>query len=213
MVEGSQRVPFVPVQAPGGEPAQPVHEGDLSALPLTDLVRSLSRTGACYRIEVWEHGQLVGQIWLGGTVTACQAAGRTDEEAFFRLAEVLAGRFRVFRDGLPRQTEAGLVTRLDELLEIAGWHRQRAGARPWPPVPGHAGARAAAAAERVRLVPIPADDPRCQFETLLHTAMAACFKRDYHRARALLERCRELRPADRRIRFGLDSLRRREEAR
>jgi hypothetical protein len=212
MVEGSQGAQSVPVQPTGAEPTPPVHEGELSALPLTDLVRSLSRAGACYRIEVWEHDQLAGQVWLGGIVTACQAAGRTGEEAFFRLAEVLAGRFRVFRDGLPRQAGAGLATRLDELLEIADWHRQRVGAKPWPPVPAHAGARAAAA-ERVRLVPIPADDPRCQFETLLHAAMAAYFQRDYNRARGLLERCRELRPADRRIRYGLDGLRRREETR
>ncbi|HEX4965455.1 MAG TPA: hypothetical protein VF173_31885 [Thermoanaerobaculia bacterium] len=74
-------------------------------------------------------------------------------------------------------------------------------------------AMSGAVPEPPRLVLGTADDPQQRFDSMLHTAMAAFFQRDYPRARVFLERCLELRPGDSRVLRNLESIRRYEEVR
>jgi hypothetical protein len=77
-----------------------VCEGDVRTVPLLDLVRWLSRTGAPSRVEIWAADRVVGELMLTGADVDCWTGTWSGEEAFNRLVEATEGRFRVFRTEL-----------------------------------------------------------------------------------------------------------------
>lgn len=77
-----------------------VCEGDVRTVPLLDLLRWLSRTGAASRVEIWGADSVVGEVTLTGADVSCWTGACSGEEAFNRLVEANEGSFRVFRTQL-----------------------------------------------------------------------------------------------------------------
>ena len=85
------------IEGPSSRKAVIVFEGDLGALPLGEVVQMGCVGRQRFWIEVWSDGQQKGSIVLdGGEVVGASSEHHQGDEAFFALARVPHGRFRVY---------------------------------------------------------------------------------------------------------------------
>lgn len=221
---------------PSSRKAVIVFEGDLGALPLAEVVQMGCVGRQRFWVEVWSDGQLQGAIVLdAGDVVGAATSSLRGDDAFFFLARVLHGRFRVYPAGDGDRGVLPATTRPwhELLLETARLSDEdgrpsslpASGTVVIPPSPAEEILPPTLAPPPVEpVIPpaappsgpivepaskVPAEPPASGYETLLRAATEAYLRRDYGEALQLFEACLALRPGDRSILHNIERLRNR----